>query len=155
MWLCKINIHLCIIAKYDELDSERSPIISHQRITLVCLMLIMLSADQTKRRGGETRWWGELHISQLRTMTSVALYRLWSCYNWDVRVMYNTALHRYQYDRICRLTPSVILAINIYITVLIARVHICLNAKYGCVSTAGFLTYFTFLIGSGFFILGQ
>ena len=50
-------------------------------------MLSMLSAEQTKRGGGVVRWWGEVYKSQLRTRIPVALYRLWSCSNWDVRVM--------------------------------------------------------------------
>ena len=41
------NIDLLKIANSDELDSERSPIISHQRIRYVRLMLSMLSAEQT------------------------------------------------------------------------------------------------------------
>ena len=41
------NIDLLKIANSDKLDSERSPIISHQRIRYVRLMLSMLSAEQT------------------------------------------------------------------------------------------------------------
>ena len=37
-------------------------------------MLSMLSTEQTKRRSGEMRWWGEVHISQLRIRTPVASY---------------------------------------------------------------------------------
>ena len=47
----------------------------------------MLSAEQTKRGGGVVSSWGEVYKSQLRTRIRVALYWLWSCSNWDVRVM--------------------------------------------------------------------
>ena len=81
IWLCKWISIFCKTAKYDLLDWERYPVISHQRIRLVCLMLSMLSAEQTKRGGGVVRWWGEVYKSQLRTRIPVALYRLWSCSN--------------------------------------------------------------------------
>ena len=40
----------------------------------MCLVLSMLSAEQTKRGGGVVRWWGEVYKSQLRTRIPVALY---------------------------------------------------------------------------------
>ena len=67
-----MNLHF--LQNWKKLDSERSPVISHQKIKYVFLMLSMLSTEQTKRRSGEMRWWGEVHISQLRIRTPVASY---------------------------------------------------------------------------------
>ena len=66
--------------------------LQHTNSCVWCLLLNMLSAEQTKRQSAEVRWCGKVHMSQLRARTTVVLYRLLSCRNCDLLVMYTIPL---------------------------------------------------------------
>ena len=66
--------------------TQSGPQSSNIKVLDKCVWCCICSVLNKQR--DEVRWWGVVYTSQLRTRIPVALYRLWSCSNWDVRVMY-------------------------------------------------------------------